>query len=112
MHREDRREIIFARYNSTHVRHLRDESNAPTEIHAFPLEGPPAPRRSPVTPVQRAVKNGANDPPRPTTQPFYGSERKRLCTLLYVTLKDRPTNIQDLGLFFLERNVQSSSFSP
>lgn len=44
-----------------------------------------------------AVKNGANDPPRPTTQPFYGSEQ-RLCTLLYVTLEDRFTSIRDLGL--------------
>lgn len=52
-----------------------------------------------------AVKNGANDPPRPTTQPFYGSEL-RLCTLLYVTLKDRPTSIRDLA--FSIYNLQVS----
>lgn len=52
--------------------------------------------RSTVATSYGAVKNGANDSPRPTTQPFYGSEQ-RLCTLFYVTLKDRFTSIQVLA---------------
>lgn len=68
-----------------------NEHNTPTEIHAFLKRS-----RSEVATPYGAVKNGANDPPRPTTQPFYGLEQ-RLCTLLYVTLKDRSTSIQDLS---------------
>lgn len=76
-----------------------NKHNAPTEIHTF-FEG----TRSMVAALCGAVKNGANDPPRPTTQPFYGSEQ-RLCTLFYVTLKDRFTSIQELGFFSTTQNL-------
>jgi len=77
--------------NQIHICYIRNEHNAVTEIHAF-LEGP----HSTVAVSCGVVKNGANDPPRPTTQPFYGFEQ-RLCTLLYVTLEDRFTSIRDLA---------------
>ena len=70
-----------------------NKHNAPTEIHAF-FEG----TRSTVVIPCSMVKNGANDPPRPTTQPFYGFEQ-RLCILLYITLKDRFISIQDAKFF-------------
>jgi len=70
---------------------IRNKHNASTEIHAFFEET----RSTAATPCGM-VKNGANDPPRPTTQPFYRSEQ-RLCTLLYAILKDRFTSIQELS---------------
>lgn len=76
-----------------------NKHNAPTEIHVF-FEG----TRSMVATPCSMVKNGANDPPRPTTQPFYGFEQ-RLCTLLYVTLKDRFTSIQDAKFFSFYINI-------
>jgi len=75
--------------NQIHICYIRNEHNAVTEIHAF-LEGP----HSTVAVSCGVVKNGANDPPRPTTQPFYGFEQ-RLCTLLYVTLEDRFTLVSE-----------------
>lgn len=86
-------EKIICYSNRIHVRHACNKHNAPTEIHTF-FEG----TRSTVAAPCGAVKNGANDPPRPTTQPFYGSEQ-RLCTLLYVTLKDRFTSIPRTWFF-------------
>jgi len=51
------------------IKFIRNKHNASTEIHAFFEE-----TRSTVATPCGMVKNGANDPPRPTTQPFYRSE--------------------------------------